>query len=183
MSDINLADTQSRWRLRRIGDAVTIDKIMVPAAEMPPSGYFTDTLLKFVEAQSLELPPEAISFFPQGIPDPALGRWYKGTVEMGDRYHNVLDNDVAVGTFWAKLWAPTPTDQGTLTILLFQYNFRIPNLPPTIDPKDALGVRIFAGNLWWDKKYGMTFYGPGVDNWAVSSRNTFTLTQEPWPQS
>ena len=182
MVDINLADTQSRWRWRRKGDAATIGEMMVPAADMPPSGYFTDTLLKF-EAQSLEPPPEAMQFFPQGIPDPAPGMLYKGTVETGDKYADPLDNDVALGTFWAKLWAPTPTDQGTVTILLFQYNFRIPNLPPTIDPKDALGVRIFAGNLWWDKKYGTTFYGPGVDNWAVSTRNTFTLTQEPWPQS
>jgi hypothetical protein len=183
MSDINLADTHTRWRWRRIGDAVSIDKIMVPAADMPPSGYFTDTLLKFVEAQSLELPPEAASFFPQGIPDPALGRWYKGTVETGDTYADPLDNDAALGTFWAKLWAPTPTDIGKLTILLFQYNFRIPNLPPTIDPKNALGVRIFAGNLWEDEKHGTTFYGTGIDNWSGHTPNTFALTQEPWPQS
>lgn len=183
MPDISLTDINSRWRWRRNGAFVGIDEMMDLAPGTHPSGTFTDTLLKFVEAQPLELPPEAASFFPQGIPAPAVGRWYKGTVEMGDKYHNPLDYDEALGTFWAKLWAPTPTDIGKVTILLFQYNFGIPNLPPTIDPKDALGVRIFVGNLWEDEQHGTTFYGSGFDNWAGHTHNTFTLTQEPWPQS
>ena len=182
MSDINLAALHSRWRWRRNNAPVGIDEMMALAPGANPSGTFTDTLLKF-KAQSLELPSEAAPFFPHGIPDPALGTWYRGTVELTDEYHNPLDNDDALGIFWAKLWAPTPTDIGKPTILLFQYNFRIPNLPPTIDPKNALGVRIFAGNLWEDEKHGTTFYGSGFDNWAGHTHNTFTLTQEPWTES
>src|SRR5215210_1391893 len=96
MSDINLADSQSRWRWRRNGGPKSLEDMMVPAADMPPSGTFTDTLLQFT-AQSLELPPEAVPFLPQGIPDPALGMWYKGTVETGDKYADPLDNDEALG--------------------------------------------------------------------------------------
>jgi hypothetical protein len=178
MADVNLTDTHSRWRWRRNNAPTVIDKMMELAPGANPSGTFTDTLLKF-EAQSLQLPPEAAPFFPQGIPAPALGMWYKGTVEMGDKHHNPLDNDPALGTFWAKLWTPTPTDIGKLTILLFQYNFQVPGLIP---PNNS-GVRIFAGNLWEDAKHGTTFYGSGIDNWAGHTAFTFTLTQEPWPQS
>jgi hypothetical protein len=182
MATINLTDIHSRWRWRRNNAPTPIDQMMVPAADMPPSGTFTDTLLRFT-AQPLELPPDAAPLFPQGMPDPVVGTWYKGTVETGDKYIDPLDNDKALGTFWAKLWAPTPTDIGKPTILLFQYNFGIPNLPATIDPKNALGVRIFVGNLWEDAKHGTTFYGSGIDNWAGHTAFTFTLTQEPWPQS
>src|SRR5215211_5428638 len=128
MANINLADTQLRWRWRRNNAPTGIDKMMELAPGANPTGTFTDTLLKF-EAQSLQLPPEAVPFFPQGIPAPALGRWYKGTVEKYDKHHNDLDNET-LGTFWAKLWTPTPTDIGKLTILLFQYNFAVPGLIP-----------------------------------------------------
>lgn len=150
---------------------------LVPGAN--PSGTFTDTLLQF-EERSVEVPPEAAPFFPQGIPDPTLGTWYRGTVETADIHHNPLDNDDALGIFWAKLWAPAPAGTGPKTaILLFQYNFAVPGLTPT----NHSGVRIFAGNLWEDEKHGTTFHGSGFDNWAGHTQFAFTLTQEPWPQS
>jgi hypothetical protein len=176
MAGINLTDT--RWRWRRNNAPTEIGKMMALKPGVNPSGTFTDTLLQF-EERSLEVPPEAVPFFPQGIPDPALGTWYRGTVELKDKYHNALDNDDALGTFWAKLWAPTPTDLGKPTILLFQYNFAVPGLIPI----NHSGVRIFVGNLWDDRSDGLTFYGSGIDNWAGHTPFTFTLTQEPWPQS
>lgn len=176
MSNINLTDT--RWRWRRNNAPTGIDTMMDLAPGANPTGTFTDTLLQF-KAQALELPPEAASFFLHGIPDPALGTWYRGTVETADIHHNPLDNDDALGIFWAKVWEPTPTEIAKPTILLFQYNFAVPGLTPI----NHSGVRIFAGNLWEDEKHGTTFYGSGIDNWAGHTAFTFTLTQEPWPQS
>jgi hypothetical protein len=187
MSEINLTDT--RWRWRRNNAPTEIGTMLDLAPGANPSGTFTDTLLKF-EAQSLNLPPEAAPLFPQGIPDPALGMWYKGTVEECDKHHNDLDNDPTLGTFWAKLWSPTPppttpshaTSIAKLTILLFQYRFAVPDIIPI----NHSGVRIFVGNLWehvnGHVNDGPTFYGSGFDNWAGHTHYTFTLTQEAWPQ-
>ena len=178
MAGIDITDIHTRWRWRRNNAPTGIDQMMALVPGANPSGTFTDTLLKF-EAQSLEPPPEALPFFPQGIPDPALGMWYKGAVEMGDKHHNELDNGPTLGTFWAKLWAPTPTDIAKPTLLLFQYKFAVPGLIPI----NHSGVRIFVGNLWENRSDGLTFYGSGIDNWAGHTAFTFTLTQEAWPQS
>lgn len=176
MSSPNL--TVGRWRWRRSGAPKSLAEMDVHAKDMPPDGTFTDTLLQF-QAQSLELPPEAEPFFPQGIPDPARGRWYKGTVEPKDPYADPLDNNASLGIFWAKLWGPTPTPpNGFETILLFQYGFGVPGLAPEVK---ALGVRIFWGQLVPQSRVA-TFYGQGTDNWVATAPNTFTLTQEPWQE-
>lgn len=180
MFDINLID--GRWRWRRKGATATIEEMMIHPAQMQPTGSFTDTLLHFT-AQELKVPEEVKQYFPQGIPGPAHGTWYKATVEMRDKYADPLDNDKALGTFWAKLWDPTPTQQGTLTILLFQYDFAIPGLDPAIE---ALGVRIFTGHLSKKPGYETTFFGRGIDNWVPGTgdyvTNTFTLTHEGWDE-
>ena len=177
MATINLADTSTRWRWRRNGGPASIKQMMIDAKDMPPDGTFTDTLLQFT-AQELEVPKECKQYFPLGIPDPALGTWYKGTVETNDKYRDPLDKDDLLGTFWAKLWSPTPTDQGAFSLLLFQYGFGVPGLTPI----NNSGVRIFIGNLSKEQGYQTTFYGHGHDNWVPSVLNTFTLTPEPWPQ-
>jgi hypothetical protein len=176
MSVINLTD--GRWRWRRNGGPATIEQMMVPAAQMAPSGTFTDTLLRFTP-QDVGVPAAAASLFPQGIPGPAEGTWYKGTVETHDKYVDPLDNNYSLGTFWAKLWDPTPTQQGTLTMLLFQYDFAVPGVDTAID---TLGVRIFTGHLSKKPEYVATFYGHGIDNWVPGTLNTFTLTHEGWDE-
>ena len=187
MANINLADTNTRWRWRRNAGSATIKQMMIDAKDMLPDGTFTDTLLQFtalpVELPE-ELPEEAKKFFPQGLPDPALGMWYRGTAECGDKYVDPLDNNESLGIFWAKLWEPTPpppeqpTNQQALTILLFQYGFAVPKLMPI----NKSGVRIFIGYPSKDPDYTTSFYGRGYENWIPDTFNTFTLTPEPWPQ-
>lgn len=165
MSDVDL--TVGRWRWRRNGGYKTKDEMKVHAKDMPPDGTFTDTLLTFT-AQTLEVKP--------GSPDiPVEGTWYKGSVEPDDHYHDPLDNDTSLGTFWAKVYAPTRV--GIYSILLFQYKFTATNpSPETSEPP----VRTFGGTVVSHDP--VTFLGYGSDNWVPTVPNTFTLTQEEWPQ-
>src|SRR5262245_42818698 len=104
MADINLADTNYRWRWRRKAGPATVGDMMgIPTEAMLPNGPFTNTLLIF-EALPLEFPPELEQSFPKGIPDPAPGIWYKGTPEKGDKHTDNWDDKELLGTFWAKLW-------------------------------------------------------------------------------
>src|SRR5262245_970717 len=164
MSTIDLSIGRWRWR-RNYGLATPAD-MDIPSGNMLPNGTKTNTLLKF-SAQ----PPELNNTAPASL----QVTWYKGSVEMGDRYHDASDNDPALGRFWAKVFPATRA--GLYSILLFQEGFPMSN--PSAET-DAPAVRIFSGNC--NKPTPVTFYGYGMDNWLPIPGYTFTLTQEQWPQ-
>src|SRR5689334_10198351 len=114
MSNIDLAEKNWRWRWRRsIGSKSIGQMLETLTGDMEGSGTFTNTLLRF-DAVPFEFPPKLVEYFTNGIPDPAPGIWYRGVPEEDDKYADDWDVIPTVGTFWAKLWEPTPNDQGTL---------------------------------------------------------------------
>jgi hypothetical protein len=164
MSGIDL--TVGRWRWRRNKGLKTPAEMNVHPKDIPPSGVWTDALLKFT-AQSVQLT--------ENDPEPLKGMWFKGSVEMDDPYHDPLDNDAALGTYWAKVYPPTRA--GLYSLLLFQYAFPVAN--PSADTTDP-AVRIFSGHRIAEAP--VTFFGYGMDNWYDLPAYTFSLTQEEWPQ-